>query len=48
MTGYAGTTGNLRFDEQGEVNRKLLTLTIDKVDGERTIKVWEGTGQPEG
>ena len=49
MTGYTGTTGTLRFDKSGEVKRKLLTLTIEKVDDDRTIKVWEGAEtKPEG
>jgi ABC-type branched-subunit amino acid transport system substrate-binding protein len=47
MAGFAGTTGKLRFDRDGEVRRKLHTLTIERVEDERAIRTWERDG-PEG
>jgi len=46
LTEYDGITGKMRFDEHGEVKRKLLALTIEGEEEDRAIKLWEKTETP--
>ncbi|MEE8410369.1 MAG: hypothetical protein V3T05_12235, partial [Myxococcota bacterium] len=41
MVGYVGSTGTMRFDETGEVQKELRVLTITGGSRDRSIRLWE-------